>query len=166
MGVRLSLSFLDGMHLFEVLLRDVIGAEARSDPGGVIALHDCVPYSFEMTTRDLNDLPRNEWTGDVWKLIPILRQHRPEMRIDVLDCKPTGLVLLSGLEPADRRLANSYDRILSDWTDVTLAEYGLDRFYDQCDFVSAEADRSAGLTRFDHLRLDEAAAIDPKFVTP
>lgn len=35
-GIRLGLSFLDGMHLYEFLLRDVMNTEAASDPNGVI----------------------------------------------------------------------------------------------------------------------------------
>lgn len=166
MKAKLSFSFLDGMHLFEYLLRDIINTEAQSHPGGVIALHDCVPFSHEMTTRDIADLPGGAWTGDVWKLIPILREHRPDLRIDVLDCKPTGLVLLSGLKPGSRILPRAYDRIVEDWTDVTLRDYGLDRFHDAFDMVSAAGDLSSGLTRFDHLRLDETVAITPEFVTP
>ena len=91
-GIRLSAAFLDGMHLFEYLLRDFMNTEAQSDPKGVIMLHDCVPYSFEMTTRDLENLPKGSWTGDVWKLIPILQAWRPDLMLTVLDCRPTGLV--------------------------------------------------------------------------
>lgn len=166
MQARLSLSFLDGMHLFEYLLRDILNTEASSRADGVIALHDCLPFSHTMTTRDLAALPSGAWTGDVWKLIPILRQHRPDLRIDVLDCRPTGLVLLSGLDPSSTILSQAYDQILRDWTDVTLHDFGLERFYGQFDTISADDDLSAGLARFDHLRLDEAGAITPEYITP
>jgi hypothetical protein len=41
MKIKLSFSFLDGLHLFEYLLRDFMGAEANSHKNGVIAMHDC-----------------------------------------------------------------------------------------------------------------------------
>lgn len=40
MKIKLSFSFLDGLHLFEYLLRDFMGAEANSHKNGVIAMHD------------------------------------------------------------------------------------------------------------------------------
>ena len=52
-GIELSFSFLDGMHLFEFLLRDFMNTEANSTPDGVIAMHDCVPFHAGMLTRDL-----------------------------------------------------------------------------------------------------------------
>ncbi|MEM7526038.1 MAG: class I SAM-dependent methyltransferase, partial [Pseudomonadota bacterium] len=61
--IKLSFSFLDGMHLYEYLLRDFINTEKNSKPGGVIAMHDCCPYDSAMTTRDLENLPRGDWTG-------------------------------------------------------------------------------------------------------
>lgn len=101
MQIKLSFSFLDGMHLFEFLLRDFIAAEKASGPNGVIAMHDCCPFSHEMTTRDLDNLPQGggAWTGDVWKLIPILREYRPDLKLTVLNAAPTGLVFVSGLKP-------------------------------------------------------------------
>ncbi|MBV0913025.1 class I SAM-dependent methyltransferase [Anianabacter salinae] len=163
---KLSFSFLDGMHLFEFLLRDIINTEAHSRADGIIALHDCIPFDHAMTTRDLDNLPSRAWTGDVWKILPILRQYRPKMQIDVLDCQPSGLVLLSGLKPSDKSLSKAYDQIVADWADVTLQDYGLDRFYDQFEFVDARADRIGGFQRFSHLRLDETEATRPEYITP
>lgn len=163
---KLSFSFLDGMHLFEFLLRDVMNTEAHTRKDGIIALHDCIPFDYAMTTRDLDNLPSRAWTGDVWKIIPILREYRPDMQIDVLDCQPSGLVLLSNLKPTDKTLSKNYDKIISDWTDVTLEEYGLDQFYSHFDFVDARADRLGGFKRFDHLRLDESEALNPTAITP
>lgn len=76
--MKLSVSFLGGMHLFEYLLRDFIGTEKNSTKNSIILLHDCCSFDHTMTTRDLECIPRFAWTGDV------------------LDCKPTGLVALPG----------------------------------------------------------------------
>jgi len=79
LNAKLSFSFLDGMHLMEFLLRDFINAERNSHAGGVIAMHDCCPFDYEMTTRNVDDAPASAWTGDVWKLIPILQKYRPDL---------------------------------------------------------------------------------------
>lgn len=135
--IRLSLAFLDGMHLFEFLLRDFINTEARMDPKGVIMLHDCVPYGLKMTRRDLDNLPDGPWTGDVWKLIPILQKWRPDLTVTVLDCAPTGLVCISGLDPTSRVLADNHDRIVTEYRDMDIKAFGVERFFGSFDFTSA-----------------------------
>jgi hypothetical protein len=164
-GIRLSVSFLDGMHLFEFLLRDIIGAERASRPDGVILLHDCCPFSHAMCTRDLDALPKGAWTGDVWKLIPILAEHRPDLRVDVLDCQPTGLVVLSNLDPASATLADRYDAIVEEWRDRDLATYGLAQFNAAFTFKDARS-FFATTTLFDGLTLDPASQLVPAFATP
>lgn len=166
MQARLSFSFLDGMHLFEYLLRDIIGAEKASAPGGVIALHDCCPFNHEMTTRDLTRLPKGAWTGDVWKLIPILAEYRPDLRITVLDAAPTGLVLLSNLNPKSTVLARKQAEIVKRYGDVTLDSFGLEAFNALFDYESTAEFMQAGYPLFDAVRLDEAKALVPQPVTP
>jgi hypothetical protein len=166
LGVRVSFSFLDGMHLFEYLLRDFINTEARSLPGGVIALHDCCPFNLGMTTRDLANLPRKFWTGDVWKLIPILKEYRPDLVLRVLDCAPTGLVLVTGLDPENTILRDRYDEIVARFAEVDLAAFGTDRFAGLFAFESAEAMMQDGFVPFRHLALDPASVVQPTMVTP
>jgi hypothetical protein len=130
-GVDFAL--LDGMHLFEFLLRDLINTERYSRPGSVIALHDCWPINPQMAERDHDPLGRSDrptrawWTGDVWKLLPILGEHRPDLRVVVADCPPTGLVLLTRLDAASTTLADNYDAIVARWG-MSLEDYGFDRF--------------------------------------
>lgn len=145
MGIQLSVSFLDGMHLFEYLLRDFINTEKASAPGGVILLHDCCPFDHTMTTRDLDNLPKGPWTGDVWKLIPILRQHRPDLKIDVLDCRPTGVVAVTNLDPGNTVLSDGYDQIVETWTDQPLDPATL---YDSFDYRSARQEIDEGFPLF------------------
>ena len=165
MGIRLSFSFLDGMHLFEYLLRDFINTEAESDPAGVIALHDCVPFSVEMTTRDLDNLPKGAWTGDVWKLIPILAKYRPDLKVTVLDCPPSGLVLVSGLDPANTVLRDRYDEIVAEFA-PGLDDYGVERFNDGFAFTSAAGYVEEGFPDFAAVRRDPASLAVPTWVTP
>ncbi len=122
LGRPLDLAFLDGMHLFEFLLRDFINVERFSHNHSVIVLHDCVPPGFYMTVRDptnpLRKLSKfsNWWTGDVWRLLPILQHYRPNLRMLVADCAPTGLVLITNLEPQSTVLTNHYRDILHNFS--------------------------------------------------
>lgn len=135
---KLSVTFIDGMHLFEYALRDFMNTEANSDSNGVILLHDCYPFSHEMTTRDLTKLPKI-WTGDVWKMVPILKEYRPDLELVALDAAPTGLLLVKNLRPDSKKLAEAYDNIVEQYRDVTLEDYGTESFFDLLEYTSARA---------------------------
>jgi hypothetical protein len=45
LGRPVDLAFLDGLHLFEVLLRDFINLERACKQNSVIIMHDCIPTS-------------------------------------------------------------------------------------------------------------------------
>jgi hypothetical protein len=138
-GIRLDLAFLDGMHLFEYLLRDFINAERHAAAGAVFAVHDCVPWCVNMAERDRNLTEGRPWTGDVWKLLPILGAFRPDLTVVVADCTPTGLVLVTGLDSASSALADAYEAIVAEMTPVTLAGYGAERLSAEYPFVDAGA---------------------------
>ncbi len=139
LGYRVDMAFLDGLHLFEFLLRDFINTERLMAPGGVILMHDCVPINHLSAARDWDREKTVNWVGDVWKLIPILREYRPDLTVEVLDLMPTALVKVTSLDPGSSLLRDSYDRIVSDYAEVTLAEFGLARFDALCDLVRVGA---------------------------
>jgi glycosyltransferase involved in cell wall biosynthesis len=119
-GAKIDLAFLDGMHRFECLLRDFIGAERIAAPDGMIVMHDCCPVSYIGAEREWDTGATRQWTGDVWKIIPILRRYRPDLSIRTVDCPPSGLVLVSGLDPANTQLREHYERIVSEYEAVRL----------------------------------------------
>jgi hypothetical protein len=164
--IQLSFSFLDGMHLFEFLLRDFINTERNSHPDGVIAIHDCCPTNAAMTTRDLNNLPEGAWTGDVWKILPILQQYRPDLKITVLDCMSTGLVLVSGLEPGNRALSENYDDIIKAYRGVDLNSFGVGRFFGSFRYADADAFLKAGAPMIARVAIYPGNALKPVKISP
>jgi hypothetical protein len=58
--------FIDGMHTFEQVYRDVANALRSINVGGYILLHDMLPKSYEEQLVPCSTL--GPWTGDVWKL--------------------------------------------------------------------------------------------------
>lgn len=105
---KIDFAFIDGMHLFEYALRDFINIEKHAKPGTVIAIHDCVVKDKATSTRERNT---SFWTGDVWKVVKVLERYRPDLKIIVLDIAPTGLVLITNLNPSSRVLASKYKGI-------------------------------------------------------
>lgn len=107
---RLDLALIDGMHLFEYALRDFINVEAWSQHNGVIVLHDCVPL-FPLTAS--RERRSNLWVGDVWKVVSILREYRPELSVKIVMTAPSGLCIVRGLNPASRVLHDRLDEIVA-----------------------------------------------------
>jgi hypothetical protein len=105
-----DLAFIDGLHLFEVALRDFMNAERLSSPAGVIVFDDVLPRSVAEAARERHT---REWTGDVYKVIAVLERYRPDLTVVPLDTRPTGLLLVLGLDPASTVLAEHYDEIIA-----------------------------------------------------
>lgn len=142
LGHKVDLAFLDGMHLFEYLLRDFINTERLMNRDGVIAMHDCVPFTRLAAEREWDPNKTVSWVGDVWKIIPILKIYRPDLRLDVLSLAPSGLVCVRGLNPDNRVLSDNYDRILAEYSDLDLDGFGAEKFTSLCAPVDPFASRA------------------------
>jgi predicted O-methyltransferase YrrM len=119
----IDLALIDGMHLFEYALRDFINVEAWSQPHGVIVLHDCVPL-FPLTASRRRQ--SNLWVGDVWKVVSILREYRPELSVKIVMTAPSGLCVVRGLNPASQLLRERLDEIVARYQDLPYPGRGLD----------------------------------------
>lgn len=137
LGVQFDMAFLDGLHVAEFLLRDFMNTEKCMADDGVIFFHDTAPFDHAMTNREfLRGVPA--WTGDVWKLLPILREYRPELDVQHLDCKPTGLTMIRGPWRKSQALQQNYDAIVKRFAPMDLAGFGVNAFYTQFAPVSAQ----------------------------
>jgi hypothetical protein len=95
-GAPIDLAFVDGLHHWEQTLRDFAHVERHSHPGGCALIHDCLPIDAETSTREHTTLV---WSGDVWKVAVWLRRHRPDLTVTTVDVAPTGLAVVTGLDP-------------------------------------------------------------------
>lgn len=136
-----DLAFIDGMHLFEFSLRDFINCERHMTGSGVICLHDVVPFNHDMTTRDTDYLDGSgkPWTGDVWKTMAVLKTFRPDLTVELVSAGKTGLGVVSNLSPENTVLVDAMDRILDDFTPMTLETFGARRYLDLLDLKEPEA---------------------------
>lgn len=104
-----DLAFIDGMHLFEYALRDLIHVEKYSAPWTLAVIDDIFPNHPAQAERRRRT---RTWTGDVWKLFEILKRYRPDLFLLPLDASPTGLLLIGGLDSNNRLLSDQYDAIV------------------------------------------------------
>lgn len=127
-GAPVDVAFLDGLHVFEYLLRDFINTERVCDRNSLILLDDCLPVNIEMTERVHRPELRKDtaiagwWTGDVWKVVDILRELRPELRITPVNVRPTGSIMVSNLDPGSTVLYDRYFEILDRYAPIVLTE--------------------------------------------
>lgn len=114
-GNPIDLAFIDGMHLFEFALRDFRNVEAAATPESVVLIHDCLPTSAAMATRERGTAM---WTGDTWKLVCILREFRPDLDVRTVAVKGSGLGIVRNLDPANRVLHDRYDEAVERFMDM------------------------------------------------
>lgn len=91
-----DLAFIDGDHQFETVLDDFIAAEHHAAPGAVVLLHDTLPLNAITAARERQT---GFYTGDGWKIVPCLRALRPDLHMITLPTAPTGLTVITGLDP-------------------------------------------------------------------
>lgn len=133
-GNPIDVAFLDGLHQFEFLLRDFINTEKYSSRSSLILLDDCLPVNVEMTERQHVPTARQDtelagwWTGDVWKVVSILRKYRPDLKLLPFNTTPTGNVMVTNLDPTSTILSERYFDIIQEFHSVELTDGSLSDF--------------------------------------
>jgi hypothetical protein len=79
---KYDIIFIDGLHLFEQVYRDITNSLNHLVDGGIIVVHDCNPIT-EITQR--RERASDSWHGDVWKSIVKLRIEDPNIDICTVD---------------------------------------------------------------------------------
>jgi predicted O-methyltransferase YrrM len=72
--------FIDGLHQYDQVNKDIANSLKVLNDGGIILLHDCMPKSYFHQA-----IPRSRmsWNGDVWKNIV---EARTQPQIDTYTC--------------------------------------------------------------------------------
>lgn len=111
-GEPFDLSFIDGLHLFEFALRDFLNTERHSSRRGVIIFDDVLPRTVDEAARQRHTFA---WTGDVYSVLAVLERFRPELIVLPVRTRPTGLLLVMGLDPENTVLMDNYDAIMAEY---------------------------------------------------
>lgn len=107
-----DVAFIDGMHQFEYAMRDFANLERHCKSESVILVHDCYPVDAESSGRE----PRStRWSGDVWRLIVLLKKYRPDLTIHTIGAAPTGLAVIQNLDPNSTYLLDNHDRLCQEF---------------------------------------------------
>lgn len=144
LGGKIDLAFLDGMHRCEFLLRDFINTERHCKRNSVVALHDCLPVETIIAGREpgggLCLAPHRQgwWTGDVWRAALLLKRFRPDLSITALDASPTGLILITNLDPQSRALHDDYQTFVSTMLGWSLNQIGIEALFEELNVESTD----------------------------
>ena len=111
-GQPVELAFIDGMHHFEYALRDFINVERACSRGSVILMHDCYPLDERTAQREQ---VTGFWSGDIWRLLLLLRTHRPDLTVRTIATPPTGLGIVLNPDPTSRVLAERLDELIAEY---------------------------------------------------
>ena len=69
---KFDLVFIDGLHEYQQVKKDILNSIKYLNDEGVILIHDCLPDSMAKQAVPRYKL---QWNGDVWKAIVDLRQN-------------------------------------------------------------------------------------------
>jgi hypothetical protein len=111
-GLPVDLAFIDGMHRFEYAMRDFANLERACTRDSTILLHDCYPRDRETAERTQT---QTFWSGDIWRLVVLLKKYRPDLAIHTLGTPPTGLGIVRNLDPDSRFLQQNHDRLCEEF---------------------------------------------------
>lgn len=109
-GRPFDMAFIDGLHLFEFALRDFINTERCCTEQSLIVFDDMLPRTVDEAARQRHT---RAWTGDVFPILSVLAEYRPELSVLAVDTHPTGLLLVMGLDPTSTVLSDNYDEIIA-----------------------------------------------------
>ena len=73
--------FIDGLHIYEQVRKDILNSIKFLNPNGIIILHDCLPLKI---WNQIVPKMYGHWNGDVWKAIV---EARTMKNIDTYTCK-------------------------------------------------------------------------------
>ena len=78
---KFDIVFIDGLHTYEQVKKDILNSVNCLNNNGVILVHDCMPDSLSKQA-----VPRYRmlWNGDVWKAIVDLRQDE---NLEIFTCE-------------------------------------------------------------------------------
>jgi hypothetical protein len=81
-GGKFDIIFIDGLHEYEQVLKDIKNSLDCLSKDGTIVLHDCMP-----TEERVQAVPRVQavWTGDVWKAVVLFKDNYDEYTLRVVD---------------------------------------------------------------------------------
>jgi hypothetical protein len=119
-GHPLDFVFIDGLHIFEQILKDFINVEKNATSKTIVVLHDSLPIDpiTSASTR-----VSNFWTGDVWIIVPSLFKYRPDLKVFTILAPPSGLTVITRLDSASTVLQDNFQNIVDEFKQFSFDDF-------------------------------------------
>ena len=112
---------ISGFHRFEQVLRDVIFAEKLCSNKSIIMVENTAPASQDDIDRaDITAVAHQ--TGDVFKIIPIFKKYRPEMKVSTLIDVDKGITIFENLDESNHTLQYELVQAVEEVIDIPFAD--------------------------------------------
>lgn len=125
---RFDVIFIDGLHLSEQVLKDILNALDILNDGGYIICHDMNPIKEEHQHRDVRGYL---WNGDCWKAFVQLRSERNDLEMFVVNADHGCGVIKKGSQipiKIDGEMNyNSLDNNRKEWLNLITSEEFLEK---------------------------------------
>lgn len=92
-GKDIELSFIDGLHTFDQVFRDLINVMPFLSTQSHVILHDVYPVLGITAERVRKSIFS---AGDVWKVTSLVREFLPHLEFTTIPTAPSGLFLIKG----------------------------------------------------------------------
>ena len=135
-GRYFDVVYIDGLHIFEQVLRDLLNAALRLAPGGVIIIDDILPASYQSAMPLINeafqvrdrlalDHPSlrndNTWMGDVYKLAFFIETFMQQLSYATVQENHGQLIVWSSVRPVPALIPRSMrDIAMLEFADTVL----------------------------------------------
>jgi len=111
--------FIDGLHHYDQVLRDVDNSLKILNSGGTIIIHDMLPVIEEETNMP-NPGKSKVWLGDVWRLgFELMSRSDIKFKLVTIDYG-CGVVTKDSQEPRTLDVENSWEWYSNHWNNLPL----------------------------------------------
>ncbi len=95
-NIKFDLVFIDGLHEYNQVKKDIINSLKNLNENGLVLVHDCLPSSM---SKQAVPRYRMSWNGDVWKAIVELRCVKD---IEIYTCEvDQGIAIIQNKKNSD-----------------------------------------------------------------
>jgi len=108
---KFDIVFVDGLHLCEQVLKDLVNSIKCLNLNGIIVCHDLLPINEKEQLRQYNS---NSWTGDCWKAWMYFKKRNNNIKSYIVDTDH-GVGIIENSENVDLRIENNCIIKEQDW---------------------------------------------------
>lgn len=112
LGGTIDLAFIDGLHEYEQVLRDFQNVEKYCARNSIVLFHDIHPAVADTARREQKSI---YYAGDTWKAFVAIHKYRPDLQMFTIPTYPTGLGVVTNLNPSSTTLENKYETIVEEF---------------------------------------------------